>query len=105
MSDIQIRLTGGLGNQLFQWAYGVHLNQLGHDITYDTSFYDMDFTKVHNTPRTFQLPGLIAEEININKNKQSRKVIHDQHVFKSHQFKDNIKYRLEKELNIYDDKS
>jgi len=95
MSDIQIRITGGIGNQLFQWAYGRYLSDSCHDVTYDTSFYDMDFTTVCNTQRKFQLPELITEQVNINKNKQSRKVVSDQHVYKKHQFKDSIKYRLE----------
>lgn len=95
MSDIQIRFTGGLGNQLFQWAYGVYLDQTGHDVTYDTSFYDMDFTKVHNTLRTFQLPELVNSPIIINKKKQNGVTIEDQHVFKKHHFKPNVKYRLE----------
>ena len=95
MSDIQIRLTGGIGNQLFQWAYGRYLSDSGHDVTYDTSFYDMDFTTVRNTQRKFQLPELITEQVNINKNKQSRKVVSDQHVYEKRQFKDSIKYRLE----------
>ena len=44
MSDIQIRITGGMGNQLFQWAYGRYLSDSGRGVTYDTSFYDPDFT-------------------------------------------------------------
>lgn len=95
MCDIQVRFTGGIGNQLFQWAYGVYLDQMGHDVTYDTSFYDMDFTKVHNTYRSFQLPDFINTPININKNKQNRVVIEDQHIYKKHRFKPSTRYRLE----------
>lgn len=95
MADIQIKFSGGIGNQLFQWAYGFYLNQIGHDVTYDISFYDIDFSIVHNTPRTFQLAELIAEELYINKNKQDRKIIKDRCFYINHQFKTNTKYRLE----------
>ena len=39
---ITIRLCGGLGNQLFQWALGVALGARGNQIQFDTTLLDFD---------------------------------------------------------------
>jgi hypothetical protein len=39
---ITIRLCGGLGNQLFQWALGVALESRGNQVQFDTTLLDQD---------------------------------------------------------------
>ena len=34
-----IKIQGGLGNQMFQWAHGFYLKQIGAQVYYDISFY------------------------------------------------------------------
>ncbi len=40
MSTLVVRLNGGLGNQLFQYALGRALKSLGHTVRFDLSFFD-----------------------------------------------------------------
>lgn len=50
------KLQGGLGNQLFQWAYGKYLSEhFNTELSLDLSFYQNQFG---NTPRTFELINL-----------------------------------------------
>jgi hypothetical protein len=50
------KLQGGLGNQLFQWAYGKYLSErFSTELSLDLSFYQNQFG---NTPRTFELTNL-----------------------------------------------
>lgn len=35
-----IKLMGGLGNQMFQYAYGLYLRQLGFEVYFDSSLYN-----------------------------------------------------------------
>ena len=37
---LSIKIQGGLGNQLFQWAQGVFLETLGAQVFYDKTFYE-----------------------------------------------------------------
>lgn len=46
-----VRLCGGLGNQLFQYAFGKAQKQLGITVTYDTIWY----SKSHTPPRPLLL--------------------------------------------------
>lgn len=39
---LTLRLCGGLGNQLFQWALGVALEWRGNQVQYDTTLLDQD---------------------------------------------------------------
>lgn len=49
---ITVQIKGGLGNQLFQYAYGRFLMERGVEVVFDISFYD----SVHSyTKRTFSL--------------------------------------------------
>ena len=36
-----VRITGGLGNQMFQYAFALWLSSKGHSIKLDTTFYDL----------------------------------------------------------------
>jgi hypothetical protein len=49
-----IKIQGGLGNQMFQYAYGRNLELQGKKVVFDTSFFNGSRTK-SNTPRTFNL--------------------------------------------------
>jgi hypothetical protein len=49
-----IKLKGGLGNQLFQYAYGRNLELSGEKIVFDTSFYTGNKAK-KDTARDFKL--------------------------------------------------
>jgi hypothetical protein len=60
------KLQGGLGNQLFQWAYGKSLAvKYGTSLLLDTSFYS---NQIGNTPRAYELdkfPNLIYQNPHI----------------------------------------
>ncbi|MBO4683439.1 MAG: alpha-1,2-fucosyltransferase [Alphaproteobacteria bacterium] len=47
-----LRLMGGLGNQMFQYAFGV---LLGADVCYDTSWFDKCRNNKNITPREYEL--------------------------------------------------
>jgi hypothetical protein len=49
-----IRIMGGLGNQLFQYAYGRNLELTGEEVVFDTSFYNGSKAKT-DTARNFKL--------------------------------------------------
>jgi len=48
-----IKICGGLGNQLFQYAFGKAQSIYGADVAYDISFYDV--TKKQKWPRPYRL--------------------------------------------------
>lgn len=49
-----VRISGGVGNQFFQLAFGDFLkNTLKHEILFDTSFYDCQKSSLSNTKRDF----------------------------------------------------
>ena len=50
-----IKIKGGLGNQMFQYAYGRNLELTGRKIIFDTSFY-FGGRAATDTPRKFMLP-------------------------------------------------
>lgn len=52
---VTIRLRGGLGNQMFQRAYGIALEAKGYHIQYDTS------ELVPNTTKEFSLDGFASD--------------------------------------------
>lgn len=49
-----IKISGGLGNQMFQYAYGRSLQVAGKKIIFDTSFYNGNWGN-KDTPREFKL--------------------------------------------------
>jgi hypothetical protein len=49
-----IAIKGGLGNQLFQYAYGRNLELSGEKIVFDISFFDRNKAKI-DTARNFKL--------------------------------------------------
>ena len=58
---IIIKLQGGLGNQLFQWAFGYSLfKKFGMDLSFDLSWYDTEqHASVATTKREFLLDNLL----------------------------------------------
>jgi len=42
---VRVQLVGGLGNQLFCYAFGRYLETLGHRVVFDTSEIDRGYTK------------------------------------------------------------
>jgi len=59
---IIVRVTAGLGNQLFQCACGMHMAQLHQrPVFFDSSWFD--YFQVHEPRRVYQLPrlGLVGE--------------------------------------------
>ena len=74
----KLSISGGLGNQLFQWAQGKFLEKCGHEVFYDTSFFDCingDESKGHGIPhRNFILQDLLKEKIKNNKNIQAHNI-------------------------------
>lgn len=59
---ITIRLQGGLGNQMFQYAFGLYLKKiLNADIQFDISFYDQ-YKSLQATPRELELDVFCVSE-------------------------------------------
>jgi hypothetical protein len=53
---IIVKLMGGLGNQMFQYAFGKVLEtNLKQKVLYDKSWFYLDFAKANMTPRNFEL--------------------------------------------------
>jgi hypothetical protein len=64
-------LSGGLGNQMFQYAAGKALaERLGHEIKLDTSFY-----KTFKTNRTFELSDVFEGNFQIASSQDLRSVL------------------------------
>ena len=60
--SVTIRLVGGLGNQMFQYAAGLALaTRLKSNINLDLSWFDVDFTRLDLTPRSFELDELMVD--------------------------------------------
>jgi hypothetical protein len=51
---MRVKIQGGLGNQLFQYAYGRNLELVGKKVVFDTSFFH-DHRPKTNTARDFKL--------------------------------------------------
>lgn len=62
----RIKIQGGLGNQLFQWAHGIYLESLGHDVFFDLSFYKKNNGDPLIPHRDFLLKYLLKEKIKEN---------------------------------------
>jgi len=62
---IIFKITDGLGNQLFQWAYGYSLaRKFNTKVYYDISHYHSEqFLNTQSANRNFSLPNLINENI------------------------------------------
>jgi len=52
---------GGLGNQMFQYAFGQLQKQNGIEVSYDRSWFDN--IPLNNTPRTYHLDKLYIDDI------------------------------------------
>ena len=69
-----IRLKGGLGNQLYQWAFGVALGlETGDDVLYDISWFDRIKKNKSITHRNFELKYFI-DDINFADKKIIKKI-------------------------------
>jgi hypothetical protein len=55
-----IRIIGGLGNQMFQYAFGMRLAELGYSVKYDTS--QLRDYKLHNGFELERVFGLTLEQ-------------------------------------------
>ena len=63
----EIMITGGLGNQMFQYAYGRSLIEKGVSISFNTSFFYRKKWR-QTTQRDFQLDKFnILEDLKFNK--------------------------------------
>ncbi len=70
---ITVAIQGGLGNQLFQYAYGRALLESGKDVCFDISFYD---TNTKYTKREYLLDKFfIDERIRITKEPTHKKLL------------------------------
>lgn len=76
MSRVTVRLKGGLGNQMFQYAAGRAI-AMRHGIkivTLDTSWFGMVDNSSSTTSREFGLDFLGEDKINAFRSAQSRRV-------------------------------
>jgi hypothetical protein len=56
VGKIIIRLTGGLGNQMHQYAFGIYLRKhIGYELLIDESFLNLNANKLNITKRNFEL--------------------------------------------------
>lgn len=62
-----VKVRGGLGNQLFQYAFGKYLEQQGDTVAYNAELY-----KTHKQ-RNFRLPEVLNRDISVT----SQKATHD----------------------------
>jgi hypothetical protein len=70
---ITVSVQGGLGNQLFQYAYGRALLEEGKDVIFDTSFFD---TNTKYTKREYLLDKfLISDSIKTQKKHPRQKFL------------------------------
>ena len=51
-----VKIAGGLGNQMQQYAVYTKLKKLGKDVRLDLSWFDPKIQKNMLAPRTFELP-------------------------------------------------
>lgn len=58
-----IKIQGGLGNQIFQWAQGIFMESLGAKICYDISFYSRNNGSKIIPNRDFELDKILIEPI------------------------------------------
>ena len=58
-----IKIQGGLGNQIFQWAQGIFMESLGAKIYYDISFYSRNNGSEIIPNRDFELDKILIEPI------------------------------------------
>ena len=67
---ITVKLKGGMGNQLFQWALGRALRECGARVQYDLSWFD-------SGPRPFAL-GAFTIDVTVGKAEASTPIYHEQ---------------------------
>lgn len=103
---IIIKLQGGLGNQLFQYAYGLKISLLlGQNFYLDTSLLSGD--RIGVTPREFELyPYKISAAVISNDDSKSIGIVKSPYFIKiltrfNLAFR-NCKYFNEKKFNIFD---
>jgi hypothetical protein len=105
-----IKLKAGLGNQLFQYAYGRNLIEEGQEIIFDTSFFS---SNTQDTPRPFLLKKFNIPEsiIFINQkehvlknilNKIYSKITGNYNFFQSELYFKNIEHIIRKEFTLKD---
>ena len=91
------KLQGGLGNQLFQWAFGRNLsNEYGVELFTDISFYNQNIQSIRNYSLS-KFPNLntpVFNSINLSNHKSFLKVV-DNFQFQKLHFDDNYNYYLE----------
>lgn len=72
---IVIKLIGGLGNQMYQYAYGLQLaSEYGEQICFDTSFYKEGKPLALYNLNVPQYPSW--EEVNISKKERQKAQFH-----------------------------
>ena len=59
---IIVKIQGGLGNQMFQWAFGTKLSK-EYEVFFDISFFNQNFEETFTTRREFFLDDIIKNKI------------------------------------------
>jgi hypothetical protein len=104
-----IKIQGGLGNQLFQYAHGRNLELAGKKVIFDTSFFSNNRAKI-DTARDFKLDKFNIEtkaEFS-NKNRQIFNILNKvtvklglkQNFYQSERYFINIKDTIQKEFTL-----
>jgi hypothetical protein len=74
-----IKFCGGIGNQMFQYAFGKVLSVSGKDVAYDISWYTEGRTKMQY-PRPFRLPMFQIPQLNIQPINHDNPIIYEKNV-------------------------
>lgn len=98
---IFLKIQGGVGNQLFQWAYAYKLSKT-HEVYIDKSLYDPQTLDTGVTKRDFILDTIIKKPLpHVNyevyqkfKNKPIRKIV-DSFCYEEHDFKSEYNYYID----------
>ena len=72
-----VKIIGGLGNQLFQYAFGTVLQKYGKDVKYDMSWTETKDRHNSKFPRLFRLPMFQLQHLNLGKCIQENPTINE----------------------------
>lgn len=69
-----VRMNGGLGNQMFQYAFGYYLKEVGNDVCFDLSDYS-----IHHHHQGYELEKIFDIHVKEARNEDVRKLCGNKH--------------------------